>query len=73
MRNLVIVVCLAWAPAFAGTLDEARGSIESGSYDQTRAILERGVGDARRAHERSLQIKETDEARESLKSLRKQS
>jgi tetratricopeptide (TPR) repeat protein len=46
MRKLVIVACLVCAPAFAATLDEARGLIDSGSYDQARTILERSVEDS---------------------------
>ena len=45
MRRMLIVTCLVCAPAFAATLDEARGLIDSGDYDQARTILERSVED----------------------------
>lgn len=45
MRTLVILTCLVCAPAVGATLDEARGLIDSGDYDQARTILERSVDD----------------------------
>jgi len=45
MRRLVIMACLMCAPVFAAPLDEARGMIDSGDYDQARTILERSAKD----------------------------